>query len=231
MRRGAWLLLVPALGDRRFVQSVVFGPPPPITHQHTGYFGPGRHPPRNALWAYIGATKSESFVGSWEVALVRGALRDELCAASGRLLVGRSIAGHVGGVSDGGFALGQRFPNPPPSVYRSRVAAVAKRFGFRVVSLRLLRPLQLAPALVVETDRNRKSFVADVPSIVGWLDPRNGEATTFEGFLFEARDEKGPFVRVENVYRGEVEGGQWSADPCDYPFPHPSALTLHGNPC
>jgi hypothetical protein len=72
--------------------------------------------------------------------------------------------------------------------------------------------------------------VADVPSIVNWLDPRNGQAITFEGFWFEARDANGPFVRVENVYRGEVEGGQWSADPCDYPYMHFGPLA-RGNPC
>ena len=154
------------LGDRHFVRSIAFGPPPPISRQHTGYFGPGRHPPRNAIWAYLGAAASESFVG-----------------------------------------------------------------GFRVVSLWLLRPLQRAPLLVVETDRDRKSFVADVPSIVDWLDSRNGAAVTFEGFLLEARDAKGPFARVENVERGEAEGGQWSADPCDYPYAHSGPLSLRGNPC
>ena len=30
----------------------------------------------------------------------------------------------------------------------------------------------------------------------------------------------GPFVRIENVYRGEVEGGQWSWNRCVYPYAH-----------
>src|SRR5205823_6168652 len=121
-------------------------------------------------------------------------------------------------------ALEQRFPNPAPGVFRKRVSLVGRRYGFRVVSLRLLHPRQVAPLLVVETRRERKSFVSDVPAIMALLDPTAGAghqtAITFEGFLFEARDARGPFVRVENVYRGEVEGGQWSWNPCVYPYAH-----------
>ena len=87
-----------------------------------------------------------------------------------------------------------------------------------------LRPRQLAPLLVVQTDRNRKDFVADVQAILALLDPTTSShgatALTFEGFFFEARDAKGPFVRTENVYRGEVEGGEWSWSRCAHPFQH-----------
>jgi hypothetical protein len=51
---------------------------------------------------------------------------------------------------------------------------------------------------------------------------------TFEGFFFEADDSDGPFVRVDNAYRGQVEGGEWSWDPCYTPYPHSS---LAGRPC
>ena len=56
------------------------------------------------------------------------------------------------------------------------------------------------------------------------LDPvssgNGATAVTFEGFFLEARDARGPFVRVENVYRGETEGGQWSWNRCAYPYAH-----------
>ncbi|HEX6761874.1 MAG TPA: hypothetical protein VF094_03645 [Gaiellaceae bacterium] len=81
-------------------------------------------------------------------------------------------------------------------------------------------PFQLAPLPVVATDRSRRQLVADVSAILADLDPRSGEAVTFDGFYFEARDAHGPFVRTESVERGEIEGGHWSADPSDYPFPH-----------
>jgi hypothetical protein len=104
------------------------------------------------------------------------------------------------------------------------VALVGKRYGFRATSIRFLRPRELAPIVVVETDPDRKEFVADVAAIVDLLDPRSSSghqsALTFEGFFFEARDTKGAFVRVHNVYRGEVMGGQWSWDRSSYPYPH-----------
>jgi len=163
-------------------------------------------------------------LAEWEVALVMGALRDDFCDAGGRPLVGSSISGVVRGVSDAGEALNQRFPNPSPQAFRTRVAAVGKRYGFHAVSIRLLRPRQLAPIVVVRTDRDRKAFVQDVPTIMRLLDPRssskNRGAVTFEGFFFQAQDVKGPFVRVDNVYRGEVMGGQWSWNRCIYPYVH-----------
>jgi hypothetical protein len=50
-------------------------------------------------------------------------------------------------------------------------------------------------------------------------------AITFEGFYLEAEDQLGPFVSVENVYRGEVMGGQWAATPRLYPYPHREPVT------
>jgi hypothetical protein len=54
-------------------------------------------------------------------------------------------------------------------------------------------------------------------------------ALTFEGFMFEARDSSGPFVRVENVQRGESEGGQWSWDRCISPYEHSEPVSA--KPC
>jgi hypothetical protein len=78
--------------------------------------------------------------------------------------------------------------------------------------------------LVVRTDRDRRAFVRDVPAIMTLLDPTSSgggqTAFTFEGFYLEAADQKGPFVRIENVHRGETEGAEWSWNRCAYPYPH-----------
>lgn len=236
--------LLNRFGDRRYIERITIGRPPPVTLRHLhGYFG-GRRPPADAAWAYIRAPATRERLGThpspeqvgvtmvakWETELVIGALRDDFCAAGGRPLVGASTNNLVSGLSDNTFALLQHFPNPAVDSFPRRVELIGRRYGFRVVSVRLLHPRQIAPLLVVETSRDRKMFVRDVPAISSLLDPLtsgSGQgALTFEGLFLEARDAQGPFVRVENVNRGEAEGGQWSWDPCVYPFLHsqPSAL-------
>jgi hypothetical protein len=172
-------------------------------------------------------------VAQWEAALVEGALRDDFCAAGGAPLVGWTLGRGGIGVSDGTQALGQRFPNPSPADFRRRVQLVGRRYGFTVDELRLLRPRQLAPLLVVRTLRDRTAFVHDIPQIMKLLDPISTlpgpSAITFEGFFFEATDARGPFARVENVYRGETEGGEWSWDRCVYPYPHSQPFSA--KPC
>jgi hypothetical protein len=224
--------LLARFGDRRFIRRIELGPPPPRTLQHVP------RPPSDALWAYIYAPAAsdvpashpkpgEHMVAQWEAGLVSGALRDDFCAAGGRPLAGATVvpraSGHAGPF-DGTFALLPRFPNPSPQAFRRRVELIGRRYGFRIVSLRLLRPRELAPLLVVETQRERKAFVRDVPAIVSLLNPRSSDgqqtAQTFEGIFFEARDAKGPFVGIEQVYRGWIEGGQWSWDRFVYPYPH-----------
>jgi hypothetical protein len=229
--------LLERFGDRSVVRAITVGAPPP--HRKLRHVFPGQRPPPDALWAYISAPKAVQITSrrltleegatldfaQWETTLVGGALRDDFCRAGGKSLVGWSVEGQPGdGVSDGTFALNQRFPNPTRREFRDRVALVGKRYGFRATSIRFLRPRELAPIVVVATDRDRKKFVADVAAIVDLLDPRSTSgkqsAVTFEGFFFEARDADGPFVRVENAYRGEIMGAQWSADRCAYPYPH-----------
>jgi hypothetical protein len=218
-------------GDRRFVRRIEIGPVPPITRQHTGWFGKAR-PPRDALWAYVAdpvanarfgqspppATVQRTAIAEWEAELVFGALRDAFCANGGAPLVGWTESGGVRGVSDEGQALGQRFPTRGAAMFRARLHAVGQRFGFTVASLRLVRAPQLAPLVVVRTDRDRKKFVGDVPKIMELLDPRRVSAITFQGFYLQAQDAHGPFVSVDNVYRGEQMGGQWSALKCTYPY-------------
>jgi hypothetical protein len=239
--------LLDRLGDRRYIHGIQLGAPPPLTLQHLhGYFG-GARPPADALWAFIDAPAArETFGGSptpeqigatmtasWEAELVMGSLRDDFCEAGGPPLVGSSIGNLVAGVSDNTFALEERFPNPSPRTFRRRVDLIGRRYGFRVDSLRLLRPRQLAPLLVVETSRDRKQFVGDIPAIASLLNPVASavgqNASTFEGFMLEARDADGPFVRVNSVNRGEAAGGQWSWDRCVYPYGHSESVTA--KPC
>jgi hypothetical protein len=229
--------LLARLGDRRFVSRIELAPPPPVTLRHLrGYFA-GVRPPADAVWAYIAAPAATAtlrkpsaaqvgaqMLAQWEAALVAGALRDDFCDARGRPLVGWTIGRGGTQVSDRMNALGQRFPNPQPQAFRAAVAAAGRRYGFRVLELRLLRPRQLAPLLRVETNRDRRQFVSDVPEIIELLNPSRSAvsetAVTFEGFFFEARDTRGPFVRTSSVRRGQVMGGQWSWNRCVYPYLH-----------
>lgn len=223
-------------GDRRYLRSITFSPALPAVGSRVHVYYWGGHPPADALQAKIAPpaanTRSESQhpsptqsltrnIAGWEAELVGGALRDDFCSAGGAPLV--TWLGAGSGFAERGFALEQRFPNPSPAAFRKRVALVGRRYGFRVVSLRLLRPEQIAPLLVVETRRDRKAFAHDVPAIMGLLNPtshaRNQTAMTFEGFLFAAEDAKGPFLVTQYVDRGEAEGGEWAANNCLYPFP------------
>ncbi|HEY4347051.1 MAG TPA: hypothetical protein VGM80_05630 [Gaiellaceae bacterium] len=244
--------LLARFGDDRYVHRIVIGRVPPITRQHLGYFGRSE-PPANAAWAFISAPLAAKFpaahasvrarlaynLASWEVGLVGGALRDSLCAARSRPLVGTTLSGRQGAAVFGSISpLGQRFANPTPAEFRARVDAVGRRYGFEVSSLRLLRPLQIAPVLIVRTDRPRKAFTADVAAIMGQLESGStgsGDATAFEGFYFEAVDQRGPFVAVFNEHRGTSMGGQWAANPCDFPYLTLGLLQVHGdkskNPC
>jgi hypothetical protein len=218
-----------SLGDARYVRRIAFASPPPVTRQHTGWF-PHAQPPKNALWAYVASSPAHGLlpkqVAEWEAALLTGALRDDMCAAGKAPLVGWTVGGSIAGVSDSAQALGQRFPNQSRARFLLRLALVGEQYGFTVTEARLLRPRQLAPLVVVRTDRPRKSFVKDVAAIMALLDPRNGQAITFEGFFFAAEDGKGPFVSVDDVYRGQVMGGQWSWSPCVYPYAHSEPATI-----
>jgi hypothetical protein len=225
-------------GDRSLVRGIEIGKPPP--HRLVRHIFPGKRPPSDAVWAYIDAPLASIRpstrptpkgvrayqLARWEAELVGGALRDEFCRAGGPTLAGWTLSRALidGGVSDGTFALNQRFPNPSPSRFRARAALAGKRYGFRVESIRFLRPLELAPIVVVLTSRDRKAFIHDVAAIVDVLDPKSVSGhrygTTFEGVFFEARDDDGAFVRVDQSYRGAIMGGQWSAERDAYPYDH-----------
>jgi hypothetical protein len=227
--------LLARFGDRRYIRSITFAAAPPAIGSRVHVYYAGGHPPTDALTATVhsdGAqppsghpTPSQSIsdaIVSYEAGLVDGALRDDMCAAGGAPLVSTNGA-DGGSFSETGFALEQRFPNPSPAAFRQHVKLVGRRYGFHIASLKLLRPEQLAPILIVDTNRNRKTFVHDMPTIVSLLNPTNHAghqtAETFEGFLLAAEDSHGPFAEMESLSRGEAEGGEWSWNRCVYPYP------------
>ena len=119
-----------------------------------------------------------------------------------------------------------RFPNLAPFLFREQLAAAARRYGFEVVSLRFLRPRQLAPEVVVRTKRYLELARA-VPAIDAALNPRRPARDDrlgweYEGFWLEAQDEHGvPFLAVFDFMRGPGPGGgQWARSEPLFPFPH-----------
>lgn len=226
--------LLARLGDHRYIRSIALTPAPAATGSRLHTFYAGAHPPRGALWATIDAPAAKVLQGHpastqvvrdnaayWEGMLVGGALRDDLCAAGGPPLVGWTVTGgQGGGFSESWEAFNQTFPNPSPHAFRKRAALVGRRYGFRIASLRLVRPLQLAPLLVVKTSQSRNAFVKDVPVILSLLNPTTRAAPTFEGLYFEAEDAHGPFVETSGGVRGQRWGGEWSWNPNVYPFAH-----------
>lgn len=238
--------LLARFGDRRYIHSITFAPAPPAVGSRVHVYYAGGHPPRDALTATVVSSGAQPPSGhptptqtlttaivSYEAGLVDGALRDDMCAAGGAPLVSTNGA-DGGSFSETGFALEQRFPNPSPAAFRQHVMLVGRRYGFHIASLNLLKPQQLAPLLIVDTNRNRKAFVHDMPKIVSLLDPTNNAghrtADTFEGFLLAAEDSHGPFAEMESLSRGEAEGGEWSWNPCVYPYPTIGPI-LRNNKC
>ncbi len=118
-----------------------------------------------------------------------------------------------------------RFANLPRRVFLARLHRLQFRYGFRVVERRMLRPVQDAPLLIVQTARDPKSFSSGVPTIQRSLDPKalTGNDRTgwaYEGFYLEVRDARGtPLLAVFNYWRGpHAGGGQWASEPSLYPY-------------
>jgi hypothetical protein len=119
----------------------------------------------------------------------------------------------------------QRFANLSPDALKKRLAKAAHDHDFQVVGVRLLQPRQLAPEIAVRTT-HYLALTHALPGILRSLDPHSGNSDThgwsYEGFHFEAQDERGvPFLGVYNFWRGQHKGGgQWARSEPLYPFPH-----------
>jgi len=102
----------------------------------------------------------------------------------------------------------------------------ARENGFEVVSMKLHRPRQLAPEIVIRTSR----YLDVSQSARVWLDRVDPKRRTkedrtgwrFEGFYLRANDEHGvPFFIVFRYTREPgAGGGQWARTERLYPFDH-----------
>jgi hypothetical protein len=118
----------------------------------------------------------------------------------------------------------QRFTNLPRGVFLARLRAAAARDAFTIKTVRFYQPRQSAPYVRVQTRRYLRLSRA-IPGIERSLDPHRGKTDlagyAYEGFYFEADDERGiPFVIVSNLTRGQVEGSQFARSEELYPFAH-----------
>lgn len=119
----------------------------------------------------------------------------------------------------------EHFANLSPETLKKRLAEAAHDHGFQVVAVELLRPRQLAPEIAVRTTHYLALALA-LPGILRSLDPHSAQSDnrgwSYEGFFFEAQDERGvPFLAVYNVWRGQHKGGgQWARSEPLFPFPH-----------
>lgn len=104
-----------------------------------------------------------------------------------------------------------------------RLARLAQRYGFKLVSFRYLAR-DRAAFLIVQTSRSLPAFAADVSSIERALDPVWHGGLSYHAFFFEARDRGGvPFIATQHSIvndRGQLEGEQWARGPTLFPFPH-----------
>jgi hypothetical protein len=120
---------------------------------------------------------------------------------------------------------GQRFDNPARDEFRRRLHQLAGRYGFEVASANVLQPRQDAPVVVVRTTDYR-GLAKATSTILKQLDPKRSTGDDragwrYEGFFWEARDERGvPFLIASTLTRGQVEGQQWARSEALYPFPH-----------
>jgi len=119
-----------------------------------------------------------------------------------------------------------RFDNLTPAELRRRLDKAADENGFDVVSLKLRRPRQMAPEVVIRTTH----YVEVAESAKNWLESVDPKRPTkddrtgwrFEGFYLRADDEHGvPLFIVYNTMRGiSPGGGMWARSEPLFPFGH-----------
>ncbi|MBA3736657.1 MAG: hypothetical protein H0W90_15950 [Actinobacteria bacterium] len=119
-----------------------------------------------------------------------------------------------------------RFPSPSRHVLLQRLHRAEGRYHFNIVSVTMLRPLQLAPVIVIRSGDKRR-IAGATAAIINAFDPRrvtrqNPSGFAYEGYFLEARDLGGmPYLATFNHWRApHVGGGEWAANEELYPFPH-----------
>jgi hypothetical protein len=118
------------------------------------------------------------------------------------------------------------FPNPTKAAFRVALRKAGTRYHFRVLRVRLYKPFQLAPLVIVQSAHPLK-FSRNTPAVQRLLDPRRRAADDrqgwrWEGFYLEGRDSNGvPFLAIFNFWRGgSAGGGEWARSEELYPYPH-----------
>ena len=118
------------------------------------------------------------------------------------------------------------FPSPSRVVLMRRLRQAQKLYGFRIVTVKMMRPLQGAPVIVIRSDR-KHAIARATPRIIDLFDPQrptrtNAGGYAYEGYFFTAQDGRGvPYLATFNHWRPpHVGGGEWAADESLYPFPH-----------
>jgi hypothetical protein len=107
----------------------------------------------------------------------------------------------------------KRFPNPSIATLRARLQRLSRQYHFSIASLRIVRPMQDAPLVIVQSG-HKPALSAATRLILRVLDPKqrtNDDRTGwhYEGFFFEAEDPNGiPFLATFNWWRGPVVGGR-----------------------
>ena len=104
-----------------------------------------------------------------------------------------------------------------------RLARLARRYGFQVVSFHYFARKQAA-SLVVQTRRPLPAFAAQTSAILRAIDPVWHGGLSYHAFFFEARDSHDvPFIAIQHSIvnaHGQLEGEQWARGPTLYPFAH-----------
>ena len=119
-----------------------------------------------------------------------------------------------------------KFPSPSRAVLMQRLRKAEKLYGFRVVSVQMLHPLQSAPVIVIRSD-GEQAIARATPKIVNLFDPHhptaeNPSGYAYEGYFFVAQTNGGvPYLATFNHWRvPHVGGGEWAESENLYPFPH-----------
>jgi hypothetical protein len=115
----------------------------------------------------------------------------------------------------------ERFVRPRSAVLRARLRRAASAYGLRIRSVRLRRPKQLAPDVVLESDDFVRASRA-LGAVVDAIDPPpRSNAKVYEAVFVELVDDRGvPYAIAFDALRGHVEGGQWARAESLYPFAH-----------
>jgi hypothetical protein len=118
------------------------------------------------------------------------------------------------------------FPSPSRTLLLKRLERARRLYGFQLVSVTMLRPLQLVPVIMIQSNR-KLALARAVPAIIQIFNPRhvtrrNPSGPAYEAYFLVAQDRQGvPYLATFNFMRApRVGGGQWAASESLYPFPH-----------